>query len=155
MDNYEFLSHVVVHRSHEATCFEVVCGLLTAVMWVLSLVLGSGSVAEMAVNIIVNVLLTFIVVGLLWSAYHPSLFNLPVRISNGAQVATAIRLLHVLTLQFCVYFAVMPLLVNSGVGDVGVLLETVILLSVIIWTIIYYCAKIKKQDRLQRKRKTA
>lgn len=153
-NNYEFLAHVRVKRTRTATFFEAVCGLLVIAMWVLSFLLGSGSVGEMVTNTIVNALLTGLIVALLWVAYRPSLFNIPVPITNGRQVATAVRLVHVVTLETSVYFALLPVLVACAWGAVAILAETVVLIVMLAATIVYYCRKISREQLAVRTRKT-
>lgn len=144
--NYEYLSHVRVKRTPTATLFEVVCGLLVVLMWLLSFALGGGSTGEMVTNGIINAMLSAIIGFLLWSTYHPSLFNIPVAITNGRQVATAVRLIHVLTLESSLYFALLPVLVASTWGAVAILIETTVLVAAVAATCVRYCRKIQREQ---------
>lgn len=153
MNNYDFLSHVVIHRTRVSTAFEVVCGLLVVVMWVLSLWLNVGSASDLIVGLVTSAVLTAIIVFLLWSCYHPSLFNIPVPVTNGRQVATSVRMIHVLTVEICIYFAAMPVMVHGVGGELTVLATSIAFVLVLIITIVCYCWKINRQRMRTKQRR--
>ena len=145
-----------VNRTKEGTIFELICGLLILVMWIVAFALFKNSPDtvpthfDIAGNVDATgdkiVLLVMAVVGtiatatVLLAAYKPDkAINIPFTVSSPAQYTKVVRMARLLAVEMALLFIVVILMIGGKVTGVAAIASVV---AVMILTTIVYCVKI-------------
>lgn len=95
---------VHIFRTKEGTVFEVVCGVLLLVMWVLTLWSWQHGRGTPGAQLTTDIIGTLTTVFCLACAYRPNMINIPTRITNERQTWTLVRLDRIICVEICLLF---------------------------------------------------
>lgn len=145
-----------VNRTKEGTMFEIVCGVLILVMWIVAFVLyknspdivpthfnAAGNVdatGDKITIIVMAIVGTFVTMFALLAAYKPDkAINIPFTVSNTAQYTKMIRMVRVIAVEMAALFIVVILMVGEKiVGAWPIAVAT----GALLLTTVVYCVKI-------------
>ena len=145
-----------VNRTKEGTMFEIVCGVLILVMWIVAFVLyknspdivpthfnATGNVdatGDKITIIVMAIVGTFVTMFALLAAYKPDkAINIPFTVSNTAQYTKMIRMVRVIAVEIAILFIVVILMIGEKFNHVWLLYSIV---GIVLLTTIVYCVKI-------------
>ena len=145
-----------VNRTKEGTMFEIVCGVLILVMWIVAFVLfkkspdtvpthfniaGEVDATGDKITIIVMAIVgTIVTIMALLAAYKPDkAINIPFSVSSPTQYVKMMRMVRVIAVEVAILFIIVILMIGEKFNHVWLLYSIV---GIVLLTTIVYCVNI-------------
>ena len=156
LENIKKGNKMKVNRTKEGTMFEVVCGVLVLIMWIVALVLYKNSPDTVPTHfdiagnadatgdkfaiIIMAIVGTVVTAVSLLAAYKPDrMINIPFEVSTTVQYEKMVRMVRVLAVEMALLFIIVILMVGEkivGAWPIAVAVGALLLTTVV------YCVRI-------------